>query len=64
MKRQKKEKAPVYHSAEVFNHLAKPKKRKKHPKYPEGERIPHQLWYLAVALGALLTAFVAILLHC
>lgn len=59
----RKEKSPSYHSAEVFNHVSKPKKRKKYPKYPEGDKIPHQLWYLAIALAAVLTAFVAILLH-
>lgn len=56
----KKEKQPGYHSAEVYNHV---KTRKKRKKYPEGDKIPHQLWYLAIALAGVLTAFVAILLH-
>ena len=58
--RKKKEKA-LYHSAEVYNHVKPKKKRSK--KYPEGNAIPHQLWYLAVALAALMVAFVSILLH-
>ena len=60
MKRKKKEKLPVYHSAEVYAHV---KPKKKHPKYPEGERIPHQLWYLAIALWVVMTVFLGILLH-
>lgn len=56
----KKQKEPNYHGAEVYEHV---KHRRKRPKYPQGERIPHQLWYLAVALASIMTAFVAILLH-
>lgn len=59
----RKTKDPVYHSAEVYNHVKKPKRRTPHPKYPQGEKIPHQLWYLAIALASIMTAFVAILLH-
>lgn len=57
MKRQSKPKKPNYHGAEVYEHV------NRHRKYPQGERIPHQLWYLAVALASMMTAFVAILLH-
>lgn len=59
MKRKQKE--PTYHSAEVYNHEKPKKRRKRHPKYPQGEIIPVQLYYFAVALAVLMTVFLGIL---
>ena len=54
-------KTPKYHSAEVYNHVKEKKTRKRHPKHPQGEVIPVQLYYLAAALAILMTIFLGIL---
>lgn len=59
----RKVKDPRYHSAEVYNHVKKSKKRKPTHKYFESEAVPYQLWYLAIALAGVMTAFLAIVLH-
>jgi hypothetical protein len=57
----KKPTGPKYHSAEVYDHQKPKKRRKSHHKYPQGEIIPVQLYYLAVALAVLMTVFLGIL---
>lgn len=49
---------PRYPSPEVYDHIKRKKKTKKHP---IGEYIPRELWYLAVTLAALMVAFLAII---
>jgi hypothetical protein len=53
--------SPKYHSAEVYDHQKPKRVRKNHPKYPQGEIIPTQLYYLAIALAILMTVFLGIL---
>jgi hypothetical protein len=57
----KKPTGPKYHSAEVYDHQKAVKRRKRHQKYPQGEIIPIQLYYLAIALAILMTIFLGIL---
>ena len=54
-----KMKAPQYHSAEVYNHIARAKKRKR---FPKGEEIPFELRILAWVFASIMVIFVSMLM--